>query len=334
MHTKTSRTRIYVLGAVAALGFTVLGGCHEENGDIRTSGTVEAREVVVSAKVGGEIVEMAVEEGSRVGKGDVIARVDDQDLRLERNRARAGVKHAEAKLSLLLEGAAPEDVRQAEEAVRQAEEEYRLARVEFERVARLHEAGSISDSDYDTAQARANQARARLNSARAALDKASGPARPAELEVGRAQLEQAEVALELAERKLQYAEVSAPIGGTVVTTAREEGELVAAGRPIAELADLSVVFVNVYVSEARLAGLRIGAQAEVLPDGTDRTLTGRVVYISPRAEFTPSNVQTDEERAKLVYRVKVRVVNSEGVLKIGMPVDVVLPDREAEAERG
>jgi HlyD family secretion protein len=90
------------------------------------------------------------------------------------------------------------------------------------------------------------------------------------------------------------------------------------------------MYVNVYVAESRLADITLGSAAFIAPDGTDERFEGEVVFISPRAEFTPSNVQTDEERAKLVYRVKVRTPNPDGILKIGMPVDVIIPTGEGE----
>jgi HlyD family secretion protein len=313
----------------------LLGGCGGENGNIAGSGTMEAREVAVSAKTPGEIVEMAVDEGSSVEAGDLLAAVDDEDAIQQRRQAEAGVELAEAQLSMLLEGAAPQDVRQAEEAVRQAREEFELARKQFERTERMFNAGSISESEYDRARARVNQARAGLNSAEAALEKARGPARAGELRAARAKLEQARATLARALRRVEDTHITSPISGTVVTTAREEGEFVPTGAPVAEVADLSVMYVNVYVAEPRLADIKLGSEAFIAPDGTEERFKGEVVFISPRAEFTPSNVQTDEERAKLVYRVKVRAPNPDGTLKIGMPVDVTIAAGEngnADAE--
>jgi HlyD family secretion protein len=331
MKSSNGRTAGATVGGISAVLAAVLfAGCAPEDGTIAGTGTVEGREVTVSAQTSGEILEMAVEEGTEVERGALLATLNEEQLRLREQQARASVTLAEAQLSLLLEGAAPEDVRQAEEAVSQAREEFELARREFERVAQLHEAGSVSRSEYDRAQARLNQARARLSSTEAALEKARGPARPAEIRAARARLDQAQASLELAQTRRADARITAPITGTVVATAREAGEFVPAGAPLVELADLSEVKVNIYVTEPRLADLRLDGHAVVAPDGTQERLDGRIAFISPRAEFTPTNVQTDDQRAKLVYRVKIRVSNSEGILKIGMPVEVRIPMEGAD----
>ena len=118
--------------------------------------------------------------------------------------------------------------------------------------------------------------------------------------------------------------IVAPSAGVVVSRLVEPGELVAAGTPLAVILDLDRAWVNAYVEEPLVPSLRIGQAATVVTDAGDR-LTGTIAVIAPRAEFTPRNVQTAAERARLVYRVKVTVDNSQGVLKPGMPVEVELP---------
>lgn len=332
---RTEATSMVPLAAAAALTLAVLmlSACAPENDRIVASGTIEARTVRVPARISGELVELSVEEGEEVEAGTTVARLDDQELILARHKAGAAVDLAESQLALLLEGAAPQDVRQAEETVSQIREETDLARREFERTERLFRAGSISRSEYDRAQSRLNQTRARLNAAQAALDKARGPARPAELDAARARLEEARAAYDLAVAQVEKAKITAPLSGTVLTTPWEAGEFLPAGSAVVEIADLAQVYVNVYVSEPRLAALRVGGTATVIPDGAATSMEGRVAFISPQAEFTPTNVQTEEQRAKLVYRVKVRVDNPDGVLKIGMPVEVdITGDGEDDAD--
>ena len=308
-----------------ALFPVLLVGCAGEQNGIEVSGTVEARTVTVSARTSGEVVELPAEEGAAVAAGDLLARIDDEEARLAKRRAEAGVAVAEAELSLLREGAAAEDVRQAEAAVEEAREELELARREFERTERLYEADGVSRSEYDRMQTRVNQTKARLDSAEAALEKARGPARENELEAAQARLDQAKASLESAETRLAHTRITSPTEGTVITTAREVGEFVPAGAPVVEVADLSKVTIDVYVSEPKLAELRLGGPAQLMPDGTSEVLDGTVAFISPRAEFTPTNVQTDKQRAKLVYRVKIRADNPNEILKIGMPVGVRIP---------
>ncbi|MFP4705465.1 MAG: HlyD family secretion protein [Spirochaetaceae bacterium] len=313
------------LFALFALLVLLVSGCAGEEDGIEVSGTVEARTITLSARTPGELVERPAEEGSEVAAGKLLARIDDEEPRLAKRRAEAGVAVAEAELSLLREGAAAEDVRQAEAAVEEAREELQLARRELDRTERLFEADGVSRSEYERMQTRVNQARARLDSAEAALEKARGPARVNEIEAARARLDQARASLESAETRLAHTRISSPIEGTVITTAREVGEFVPTGAPVVEVADLSEVTIDVYVSEPKLAELRLGGQAKLMPDGTSEVLDGTVAFISPRAEFTPTNVQTDEQRATLVYRVKIQADNPDRILKIGMPVAVRIP---------
>ncbi len=146
--------------------------------------------------------------------------------------------------------------------------------------------------------------------------------RPEEVRAARARLDQADAALRLAERRVGQAAVEAPMDGVVAKRVVEEGEIAAPGFPLATIDDLSVVRLVVYVPEPDLSRVRLGAEAQVSVDGLEgRTFGGRVTFISPEAEFTPRNVQTKEERAKLVFAVKIELPNPDGLLKPGMPAD-------------
>jgi HlyD family secretion protein len=114
--------------------------------------------------------------------------------------------------------------------------------------------------------------------------------------------------------------VRAPIGGTVTTKLVDAGELVAPRTPLAVISDLENAWANVYVGEPMVPALKLGQPVTLITDA-GQELAGSITYISPRAEFTPRNVQTAEERSKLVYRIKVTVDNREGILKPGMPVE-------------
>ena len=125
------------------------------------------------------------------------------------------------------------------------------------------------------------------------------------------------------EHDREEAIIRAPVGGIVGARLVEPGELVAAGTPVAVVLDLDHAWANVYVVEPLIPRVKIDQPATVITDNGDR-LDGRVTFISPKAEFTPRNVQTADERAKLVYRIKVSVDNKAGILKPGMPVEVDL----------
>jgi HlyD family secretion protein len=311
----------------ALLTGLLLWGCAPRDARLHGSGTIEAQTVRVAAKTGGELLQILVDEGSRVETGDLLARIDSTTLKIRLRQANAGVELAEAQLALLLQGARSEDIRQAEEALTQAEDALRLAADDFARMEALFASGSVTRQQRDEAESRLTAARARSNSAAAGLDKLQNLARPEEIRGARARLKQAEAAAELLAREIEDCSVRAPAGGFITQKLVEQGELVSRGFPLFTLSDLSTVTLTIYVPEAALARVRLGQTAEVSGDyDPERSLPGKVVYISPLAEFTPKNVQTEEERVKLVFAVKIAVDNPEEYFKPGLPADAVLKE--------
>jgi HlyD family secretion protein len=132
---------------------------------------------------------------------------------------------------------------------------------------------------------------------------------------------QAKARVALAEKAASDCTVTAPADGVVTTRSREPGEFVGPGAPLVTISRLDEVWLSIYVPEPNLGRVKLGQAAQVRIDGSDRQFKGTVTFISPEAEFTPRNVQTPDERAKLVYRVKITLPNPEGVFKPGMPAD-------------
>ena len=313
-----------------------VAGCAE--GDTtapsRASGFVEATDVRLSAKVGGRVLEVSAVEGARVSAGDAIVTLETTDIDLALARVRAEREQALAGLALVEAGARPEEILQAQAQVaaaeadaQAAEAELTAARAEAERYERLVRNRAGAEKPRDDAVARRELAAARLHAARgrvaaaeATLANLRAGARPQEIAGARARV--AAVDAEIARLNQNRADVIvlAPSDGVVTSRLVEPGELVSAGAPLVVIVDLDHAWANVYVEEPLVPALTIGQPATVLTDAGDR-LEGRVTFISPRAEFTPRNVQTADERARLVYRVKVAVDNRAGVLKPGMPVE-------------
>jgi HlyD family secretion protein len=236
---------------------------------------------------------------------------------------------------LLLAGTRPEDIHQLEAQVaaaaadRQAgQAELEAARTDEARFEQLlrNKAGAQKQLDDATArrelaEARLKAAADRVTAANAALARGKAGARQEEIAAARARVAAVDAQIASLEHDRGEATVIAPMTGVVSSRLVEPGELVALGAPLIVLIDLDHAWANVYVEEPMVPTLRIDQPATVLTDAGNR-LAGRISFISPRAEFTPRNVQTAEERAKLVYRVKVSVDNREGILKPGMPVEV------------
>jgi HlyD family secretion protein len=295
---------------------------------------VEATDVRVSSKVPGRVEQVNAVEGARVNAGDALVVVSTTDIALALSRVRAERDQAVANLRLLEAGARPEDIRQleAQVAAALADQEAAGAEVEasradearFEQLLR-NRAGSQKQRDdavarRELAEARQKAAADRVNAARAALARARAGARAEEISAARAKVAAVDAQIASLEHDRTEATVVAPIAGVIGSRLVEPGEIVAIGTPLLVLIDLDRAWANVYVEEPLVPALRLEQPAIVLTDAGNR-LEGRVTFIAPRAEFTPRNVQTAEERAKLVYRVKVTVDNREGILKPGMPVE-------------
>ncbi len=292
---------------------------------ISASGTIEAIEVNIASKVPGQILSLAVQEGSRVRPGDVLATIDHATADIQLRQAEAGVDLARAQLLLLRNGARREDIQQAEAAVKQAEANLRIASDDARRMRELLRTGSVTTKQSDDAEARLTVAEAQHSAAAESLNKVRRLARPEEILAAEARLAQAEAARDLLAKLIDDCTVIAPAGGIVTHKAVEAGELVTAGATLVTLAELASVHVMLYLTELEVGRVRLGDEAEVEIDAfPGRPFPGRVTYISPEAEFTPKNVQTKEDRVKLVFGVKVEIENREGLLKPGLPADAVL----------
>ncbi len=297
------------------------GGPGSEN-RISASGTIEAREVNVAPKVGGQVEAILVEEGARVKPGDVLARVEHTGLDIQLRQAEAGVALAEAQLALLRRGARSEDIRQGEEALKQAEAALEVAAEDARRFRELAAKGSTTPKQRDDAEARHTVALAQREAAREALKKLRSFARPEEITSAEARLAQAQAAADFLRYQIAESTVRAPVAGVVTRRPVEAGETVMPGATVLTITELESVYVMIYVTERDLGRLRLGDTAEVRIDAfPDRAFPGRVTYISPQAEFTPKNVQTKEDRVKLVFGVKVEIDNRDGALKPGLPAD-------------
>lgn len=276
---------------------------------VRVSGQVEATEVHVAALVGGRILELSVAEGDRVEMAAPIARLDTADAELARVRAQAERDRAVAQLRLLQAGARPEEVRQAEAQVASAqadaaatEAELAAAEIDVERFEALLASNSGSSKQRDDAVARRNVARERLQGARDRMRAASeyvarlqAGARPEEIEAARAQVAAAAAQIATWDKAIADAAVEAPIGGIVTGTLAEVGELAQPSMPLVVITDLDRAWANVCVQETVVPLLRVGESATIFPDGVEQGLAGTISYVSPRAEFTPRNVQTAED---------------------------------------
>ena len=326
-----------------ALCLTVVSaGCRGEAGP-DAYGNVEATEVAVSSEVGGRLVTFTVDEGQTLAAGDVVGTVDPTALVLQRDQAtaqrdaassRAGETDSQVR-ALLAQRDALQSQRDAAAAQRRAlQSQLEIARRQHERMRRLFAQQAATAQQLDqaerddrvlTEQIKAQDEQIQAHERQIAAQNAQVSAAQQQQRVAKAQVGAADAQVDQLNDRIMRATVTNPAAGTVLTTYARTGEIVQAGQPLYTIADLGTVDVRAYITEPQLALVMLGQQARVNVDvagDNRRSLTGTVSWISSRAEFTPTPIQTRDERADLVYAVKIRVPNENGVLKIGMPVDV------------
>jgi HlyD family secretion protein len=327
--------------AVLAVPIVILIACTKKTpaDHVRASGQVEATEVAVATQVGGRLLELRVDEGDRVHAGDIVAVVDTADSEIGLARSRAERDQADAQLRLLLAGARPEELRQAEaqlataEAdIGAAEAELTAAQADVERFEALLASNSGSRKQRDDAITRRDVAakhvegaRDRARAVRENLSRLRAGARREDIAAARARVRAADAQIATWQKAIADATVVTPISGVVTEKLIDVGELVQPRAAIVVVTDLDRAWANVYVDEPIVPRLRVGQPATVLTDAGGAGLSGTVAFIADKAEFTPRNVQTAEDRSKLVYRVKLNVDNRAGVLKLGMPVEAEIP---------
>lgn len=271
-------------------------------------------------------------------------------------QAKAAGEQAKARLDEMLAGSRPQELAAAKAAERRAQAEAERARLDEERYAGLFKKEIVSAQQYDaaktayrTALERQHEAEEQLNmvregprkeqveQARAAAAQAQeryqlvkvGP-RKEQIEQARARHEQARQALAVAETRLGYATLASPLTGMVLSKNTEPGEIVAAGTPIVTVGDLDHPWLRAYINETDLGRVKLGQRARVTTDTyPGKAYDGHVSFIASQAEFTPKSVQTEKERVKLVYRIKVEIANPNMELKPGMPADaeIVLEEK-------
>ena len=263
-------------------------------------GNVEATEVLVAAEASGRILSFAPQEGQKLAAGAVVGVIEANQVALERDQAAAQ------------RAAFASRVAEADQQIDVLEAQRKVALRSFERTQRLFAQKAATAQQLDQAERDHRVLLEQIQAARAQRESARR-------EVASQDARVAQVG-----ERIQKAQVTNPVAGTVLATYARAGEFAQAGQPLYKIADLEAVEVRAYVGETQLALVRIGQPAQVTVDAGQarRAFPGTVSWVSAEAEFTPTPIQTREERADLVYAIKVVVPNEGGILKIGMPADV------------
>jgi HlyD family secretion protein len=306
---------------------------------LRVSGHVEATETRLAPQAGGRILTLTVKEGDRVERGQTILTLDTRDVQLAINSVKAEQAAAEAQLRLVQAGSRVEDIRQAQSQVETARAEVSASRSELqaaeqdlERFETLLKNNSGSRKQRDDAATRRDVSRDRVSSAESRVrtaeevsSKLRAGARREEVDAARARVATVTAQIAPLEKSIDDATLTSPVAGLVTEKLVEVGEMIAPRGPAIVVVDLDHAWADVFVPEPTVPQIKIGQPATVFTDAGGAGIAGTITYISPKAEFTPRNVQTAEERSKLVYRVRISVDNKDGVLKQGMPVEADIP---------
>jgi HlyD family secretion protein len=306
--------------AAAAASGLLLAGCRKapESNVIVGAGHVEATDVHIAAKVAGRLLRFPLQEGDTVKLGQVLAELDTTDNLLALRQARGDRDQAAAELDLRLAGSRPEDIAEAASQVASARADLDGAQKDLDRMQALLDRGSGTAKSRDDARTRRDMAAARLRGAQDALARSRHGSRPQEIAQARARLAAMDAHAATLEQQIRDATVVSPLVGVVTEKVAQQGELLQPGSPLCVITDLANAWLTVYVPETDLARIRLAQPAEVVTDDGQRR-GGHITYISPEAEFTPKNVQTRDERVKLVFKVKVGLDNRDGLFKPGMP---------------
>jgi HlyD family secretion protein len=305
-------------------------------------GNVEATDVVVSAEVSGRLVAFLVTEGAVLAAGAEAGAIDPTDLDLERDHLDAQRRVSASRVNEVAEQAdvlaaqraaatADRDAARAQRAGLAAQQQ--IAARTHDRTARLfaQQAATAQQLDQTERDARAladqiaaqdEQIIARERQIDALTRQIAGVR--AQQQTATRQVDAVDAQIAQVGSRIRKTRVANPVAGTVLATYAERGELVQPGQPLYRIANLDAVDVRAYVSEVELARIKVGQQVDVTFDagGSRQTVQGTLQWIAAQAEFTPTPIQTRDERATLVYAVKIRTPNEQGLLKIGMPVDV------------
>jgi HlyD family secretion protein len=289
---------------------------------LQVSGNIEVTQVEASFRIAGKVRERLVEEGQAVQDGQVLARLDTQDLEQTVAMRQADSAVAQAALAELRAGSRSEEIEAAKAALDQASADLRRLEPDEARLRELQLQGIVSRRDHEASRAALEAAKAKVRQAEQQYALVRKGPRGEDIAQGQARNEQALQGLALARTQLNYATLTAPFSGLVLSVNVEPKEYVSPGTAVATLGQLSQVWLRAYVEETDLGRVKLGQKALLTTDAfPGRTYEGRVSFLSAEAEFTPKTIQTRKERVKLVYRIKVTVPNPNLELKPGMPAD-------------
>jgi HlyD family secretion protein len=295
------------------------------HGPVRASGMIEMDETDVASLVGGRLIRLGVIEGDTVQAGDTLVVLSRGEVSADLLAQRAQLGRAAAQTEQVVTGPRAQEVAMARADLDAARAQRELSDHDLDRAKRLLESRVIAQADYDRAASDHDAARAREAAAREKLRLLELGSRREEITAARANTAAMKAALDAAESRTAELVLVAPISGVVLLKNFQVGELVQPNQPVVTLGDPERLWLRVYVAAPRITDVRIGAPVEVrLGRDSRATFHGRVTEVATQAEFTPRAALTEEERANLVFAVRIRLDPTHGALKAGLPADAYI----------
>ena len=316
---------IAILGALVLAAYIFMHRKPQDSGRLKVSGTIEVTSVALSFKIGGRLTERLVDEGQAVTAGQLIARLEDDELQQERNSRNAEERASKAAVADLEAGSRREEIAQGEAALARIRADGERLSKDAVRAEALFKREVIPQKELEAARAARDASAAAVHEAEQRLKLLKSGPRPDAVRQAQARVEGASAGKALAETRLSQSQLASPLSGLVLTKHAEPGEMLAPGAPVVTVGKMDEVWLRAYIPETELGRVKVGQAARVTVDSwPGRNFDGKISFISSEAEFTPKNVQTARERVKLVYRIKITLANPKMELKPGMPADAAI----------
>ncbi len=335
------RTKLKIIVLVLTMmGFSaLLTGCSEmkEEKSIEVSGTVEATQININSEAAGKVKEVMVEEGSTIKEGQVLAKINSTIQALQVQQAEAALSSARESSKQTKTGSREQQIAQARAGVEQvdallkgAKDSSANALDNLNRIKKLFKEGGATSQQLSEAQTRYNVAQAQVEaynaqkkSAQEQLDLLKDGSTKEAVNIANAGVAQAQANLEIAKVQLAKTIIYASLEGILTDVNFKKGEYVSPGAALFTVLDPQDLWIKVYVSEKDLPRVKLGQKAHVFVDAfPGKPFEGQVSNIAAKAEFTPKNLQTNEERVNMVFAVKIKITKGIDQLKPGLPADV------------
>ncbi|MFZ7101754.1 MAG: HlyD family secretion protein [Peptococcaceae bacterium] len=294
-----------------------------EQGGIQATGTIEATSVDLNAKLAGTIKVLSLNSGDLVNKGQLVAELSRNDLVAQRERDELSVVKSEANLADLLSGAREQELKEAEANVNIARANLDQAAEDLARLKTLVAAGAVTQVEYEQVQTKLEVGKNQLAAAEARFSLLQAGSRQEVLKGAQLEIERNKAVLKATEAMLADLKIYSPANGVVLSKNYELGEYVTPGAALATVVDMDDLWIKVYIPTDDLPQVTLGQKVSFTVSGRAESFAGIVEEIATKGEFTPKTIQTKKERTNVVFAVKIRISSADGLLKPGMPADVI-----------